>query len=301
MKRWIVLVALAAPAAAQVRTAVSPREVTVGDRITSVIEMPVPAGSRLEVRLASGDTLRVEAVGPVRVAAGAGTTRATATLVAWTPGPASTVAANARIVAADGTSRTVPLRFPVPAVRSVLPADTSKLKPKGPKDVIGPDRRIDWRLVAIGAAVAVWLGVLLYWLRRRRRRPRPQPIVAPRDAREQALEALDAARASGLANGEARAFYILVSDALRGFALAIRPRWSPDLTTTELERRMEKDGVAARDIAPLRSVLHTADLAKFGRYPIPADTALRDWEEARRWVEEFGREAGAARAEEVRL
>ncbi|MBD0319562.1 MAG: hypothetical protein ICV87_04465, partial [Gemmatimonadetes bacterium] len=257
MKRWLVLLALATPAAAQVRTAVSPREATVGDRITSVAELPVPAGARLEVRFASGDTLRVQSIGAVRVTAGAGTARATATLVAWTPGPATTVAANARIVAADGTSRTVPLRFPVPAIRSVLPADTSGLKPRGPKDVVGPDRRIDWRLVAIGAAVAVWLGVLLYWLRRRRRRPRPQPIVAPRDAREQALEALEAARASGLAEGDRRAFYTLVSGALRGFAHAIRPRWSPDLTTTELERRMEKDGVAARDLGPLRSVLHT--------------------------------------------
>lgn len=301
MKRWIVLLALAAPAAAQVRTAVSPREVTVGDRITSIVELPVPAGSRLEVSFTSGDTLRVQLIRAVQVAPGAGTTRATATLVAWTPGPASTVTANARIVAADGTSRTVPLQFPVPAVRSVLPADTSKLKPRGPKDVIGPDRRIDWRLVAIGAAVAVWLGVLLYWLRRRKRRSRPQPIVAPQDAREQALEALEAARASGLAEGDRRAFYTLVSGALRGFAHAVRPRWSPDLTTTELERRMEKDGVAARDIAPLRSVLHTADLAKFGRYAIPADTALRDLDEARRWVEGFGPDARAPRAEEARL
>ncbi len=297
----LVLLALAAPAAAQARTGVSPREATVGDRITSVAEVPLPAGARLEVSFPPGDTLRVHPVGRVRIAAGAGSARATATLVAWTPGPATTVAATARIVAADGSARTIPLRFAVPAIRSVLPRDTSGLKPKGPKDVIGPDRRIDWRLVAIGAALAVWLGVLLYWLRRRRRRPRPEPIVAPRDAREQALEALEAARASGLAEGDGRAFYTLVAQALRGFAHAVRPRWSPDLTTTELERRMEKDGVAARDLAPLRSVLHSADLAKFGRYPVPADSALRDWDEARRWVEGFGRDARAGRAEEARL
>lgn len=295
MTRWmplVLLTALAAPAAAQAK-----RVLTVGDRIVSVVEIPVPAGSRLEVSFPNTDSSRVQAIGRVKIEPGA---RATATLVAWTPGPATTVTARGRVIAADGSVRTVPLRFGVPAVQSVLPKDTSQLKPKGPKDVIGPDRRVDWRLVAAGAALAAWLLVLLYWLRRRRSR-RPEPIVAPTDAREQALEALEAARMSGLAErGDGRAFYTLVADALRGFAHAVRPRWSPDLTTTELERRMERDGVPARDLGPLRSVLHTADLAKFARFPVPADTALRDWEEARRWVESFGRDARAPREEEAR-
>jgi hypothetical protein len=288
----VLCAALATPAAAQSR-----RVLTVGDRIVSVVEIPIPAGSRLEVSFPGADTSRVQAIGRVKVEPGA---RATATLVAWTPGPATNVTARGRIIAADGSVRTVPLRFGVPAVQSVLPRDTSQLKPKGPKDVIGPDRVVDWRLAAAGAALVAWLLVLLYWLRRRRLRPRPEPIVAPTDAREQALEALEAARASGLAEGDGRAFYTLVADALRGFAHAVRPRWSPDLTTTELERRMERDGVPARDLGPLRSVLHTADLAKFARFPVPADTALRDWEEARRWVESFGRDARAPREEEAR-
>ncbi len=290
MKRILLALLLAGSGHAQTRAGVSPREVTVGDRVTSVIEMPAAAGERLEVSFAHADTARVWAIRPVRIEAGSGTVRATATLVVWSPGPAGSFAARGRLVSADGTARPMELRFPIPTVRSVLPADTSKLKPKPPKDVVGPDREIDWRMVALGALAAAWLLVLLVWLRRRARRPRPEPIVAPRDAREQALEALEAARAHGATDG--RAFYTQVSDALRGFAHAIRPRWSPDLTTTELERRMEKDGVAARDLGPLRSVLHTADLAKFGRYPIPADTALRDWDEARRWVETFGREEG---------
>jgi hypothetical protein len=284
---------LAAGAQAQTRAGASPREVTVGDRVTSVVEVPVGAGERLEVSFPRVDTARVWSVRAVLVEEGAGTARATATLVAWSPGPATGFDAAGRIVAADGSARAVVLRFPVPTVRSVLPADTSKHRPRPPRDVIGPDREIDWRMVALGALAAAWLLVLLAWLRRRRNRPRPAPIVAPPDARAQALQALEAARARGATDG--RAFYTGVSEALRGFAHAIRPRWSPDLTTTELERRMEKDGVAARDLGPLRSVLHTADLAKFGRYPIPADTALRDWDEARRWVESFGREEDARR------
>ena len=291
MKRALLALLLAVGAQAQTRAGVSPREVTVGDRVTSVVEVQIGAGERLEVSFPWSDTARVWSIRPVRIEAGAGTARATATLVAWSPGPAGGVSARARIVGAGGTGRALTLRFPIPTVRSVLPADTSRHKPKPPKDVVGPDREIDWRMVALGALAAVWLLVLLAWLRRRRNRPRPEPIVAPPDARVQALEALEAARARGATDG--RAFYTLVSEALRGFAHAVRPRWSPDLTTTELERRMEKDGVAARDLGPLRSVLHTADLAKFGRYPIPADTALRDWDEARRWVESFGREEEA--------
>lgn len=282
IRRAVLILALVAPpAAAQTRPA------TVGDTIGTAAEVTVPSGARLEVRFPEGDTVRVQSIRPVRVTMRGNAALATATLVAWTPGPATTVAASGRIVAADGTVRTVALRFPVPEIRSVLPRDTAGLKPKPPKDVIGPDRQVDWRLVAAGAAVAALLLALLYWLRRRKRRPRPQPIVAPPDARAQALDALDAARATV---EDGRAFYTLVSGALRGFAHAVRPRWSPDLTTTELERRMEKDGVAAGDLGPLRSILHTADLAKFGRFTIPPDTALRDLDEARRWVERFGRD-----------
>jgi hypothetical protein len=283
----LILALVAHPAAAQTRPAVPSRPATVGDTIGSAAAVTVPSGARLEVRFPEGDTMRVQSVRPVRVTLRGDAALATATLVAWTPGPATTVTARGHIVAADGTVRAIALRFPVPEIRSVLPRDTAGLKPKPPKDVFGPDRRVDWRLVAAGVAGAALLLALLYWLRRRKRRPRPEPIVAPPDARAQALDALDAARGTV---EDGRAFYTLVSGALRGFAHAVRPRWSPDLTTTELERRMEKDGVAAGDLGPLRSILHTADLAKFGRFAIPPDTALRDLDEARRWVERFGRD-----------
>jgi hypothetical protein len=290
---------LATGAAAQTRTAGSAREVTVGGRFQSVVEVRVPDGARLELAIPADTAARVQPLGGVRQEAGQGTVRATATMVAWTVGPASAVAVPARIIAADGSADTVTLRFPVPAVRSVLPRDTAGLAPKPPKDVIGPDREVDWRLLAAGVAAAVWLLVLATWLRRRRRE-RPLPIVAPADARTQALEALAAAGASGLAErGDSRAFYSMVTDALRGFAHAVRPRWTPDLTTRELELRMTRDGVPARDLGALRALLHTADLAKFGRHSVPPETARRDLEEARRWVESFGREERSPRPEEA--
>lgn len=296
----LLLLALASAAAAQTRTAVSARAVTVGDRFLSVVEVEVPDGGRVEIALPVDTAARVLRIGPLRQATEQGMIRVTATLVAWTPGAVTAVPARARIVEANGDARDLTLRFPVPEVRSVLPRDTARLKPRPPKDVIGPDRTIQWLWVAAGAAAVAWLGVLWAWLRRRRRN-RPQPVVAPADARAQALAALDAAGASGLAEqGDSRAFYTLLTGALRGFAHAVRPRWSPDLTTSELERRMARDGVAPGDLAPLRALLHTGDLAKFGRYAIPAATARRDLDEARRWVEAFGREERAvAPAEEV--
>jgi hypothetical protein len=274
--------------------------VTVGDRFVSVVEVPVPAGARLEVAFPEDSTARVQPVGPVRQEPGAdGAVRASVTMVAWTVGPGATVAAEGRIVGASGDARPVRLAFRVPEVRSVLPRDTVGLQPRPPKDVIGPDRRIEWLWVLAAAAAAAWLAVLWTW-HRRRRRARPTAIVAPADARVQALEALAAARASGLAErGDSRAFYTLLTDALRGFAHAVRPRWSPDLTTGELQERMARDGVAPHDLGALRGLLRTADVAKFGRGAVPADTALRDLDEASRWVETFGREERAARPEEA--
>jgi hypothetical protein len=287
MKRWMVVAALlpAGLAAQTVRVGAAPRVVTVGDRFQSVAEVALPAGARLLVDVPADSGARVRPVGAVRLAGG----RATATMVAWSVGPASTVAATARIVAADGTVRPIALRLPVPEVRSVLPADTAGLKPRGPADVYGPDRRMNWPMILAAAAVVAWLTATGLWIRSwlRRRRER-MPMIAPAGARDVALEALLEARRSGLAErGDMHGFYTMVGDALRGFAAALRPSWGPDLTTTELVERMTAEGVPPAEVAPLAAVLRTADLAKFGRYPVAQDTAIRDWDTARGWVRSF--------------
>jgi hypothetical protein len=198
------------------------------------------------------------------------------------------VAATARIVAADGTVRPIALRSrPRGAQRAS--ADTAGLKPRGPADVYGTGPADELADDPRAAAVVAWLTATGLWIRSwlRRRRER-MPMIAPAGARDVALEALLEARRSGLAErGDMHGFYTMVGDALRGFAAALRPSWGPDLTTTELVERMTAEGVPPAEVAPLAAVLRTADLAKFGRYPVAQDTAIRDWDTARGWVRSF--------------
>jgi hypothetical protein len=146
------------------------------------------------------------------------------------------------------------------------------------------------------ALLALLLLALIAWLAARLIRRRRKKM-APATARQRALALLDRARTSGFIEaGNWKAFYTLVGDALRGFAAELEPRWSADLTTSELLGTMREDDVAAADVDALGHLLRVADLAKFARHGRAADDARRDQDEARRWVEGFAppaREPGA--------
>lgn len=285
MKRAAALLVLAlgashaagAQSVVPLRATVTPDTVTVGERFRVAVSLP-QAESWLEL-LPPADSDRVRMVSRTRGSA-SDSTSATATLVAWRTGPADSVDALARVGAADGSQRTVPLRLPLPAVRSVLPADPRRQVPRGPKDVWGAG--YDWRMIAgLALLAAVILGLLVRWIVRRRRRG-----GVAGTPREQALALLERAERSGLLEaGDAKGFYTLVATALRGYAAAVDGRWSEDLTTSEFLARMRESGI--RDVDALASVLRSADLAKFARHRRTPDEARRDLAEARRWVETF--------------
>jgi hypothetical protein len=170
-------------------------------------------------------------------------------------------------------------------VRAVLPDDSTKWRVRPPHDVWGPSR--DWRALAATILLALLVLALLAWIIARllrRRRGRGVPATAC----QRALALLEQARTSGFVeSGDWKAFYTLVANALRGFAAEVEPRWSTDLTTTELLMAMVADGVAEADADTLGRLLRVADLAKFARHTRTPDDADRDLDEARRWVEGF--------------
>jgi hypothetical protein len=212
-------------------------------------------------------------------------------LVAWRadslPLPPATV--KLAVTRADGSSLAVGYGLALPAVRSVLPADTAGLRPKPAKDVLDDERAVSYTLLIAAIALAALLLILLvaYLVRRFLRRRREGETET--DARAAALAALDRARAAGFVErGDWKGFYTGVSEALRGFAASLRPDdWGADLTTAELVEQMTEDGAAPDDVRTLHGVLSTADLAKFARHPVTPSQATADLDAARAWVQGF--------------
>lgn len=263
---------------------VLPDTVTVGDSIRAVVRIRVPVGSTAEWDdFAPYDTTVVQLLAPPEIlAASPGDGRADPVAVihavAWRTGALPALTGRIRIVPADGEATTVPVTLAMPHVRSVLPADTAGVRPRGPKDVLGAS--YDWRRLALAALGVLLVLLLLFavvrWVARRvRRGPR-------RDPRREALRELDALRsADGL---DAAEFYARLSATLRRFVAATRREWGTELTTTELLARMATDRMPAEGTGPLAEALTAADLAKFARIRPTAEDAARHLAAVRAWV-----------------
>jgi hypothetical protein len=296
------LLALSAQAlpAQQAGTAVIPDSVTVGDVFRAAIRVTVPAGARVVFpdTLAVPEDVEAAARREVQVDTGVVgmiTHTAVYALTAWRPGRMALPPVTLTVELPDG-GRRVQAAFPALVVHSVLPVDTAGIQPQPPKDVIGPSRLM-WPIVLGLAALTalLFLGIWLYG----RRKPREVLTtgLAPRDT---ALAELDRIRALGLLEkGDVKAFYTAVAEVLRSYVTALEGAWSPDLTTSELERAMAwtlrgarrgsatqvkqvDQRVAAFPL--LIELLDEADLVKFaGRRPVTR-TALAAWERAREWT-----------------
>ncbi len=300
----------ATPAAAQqVRTAVLPDTATVGDVVRAAVWIDLLPGFKVAFpdSLPIADTL--ENAGKRQLQErprpnGGVTVAAVFPVTPWRTGdhPLPVVLLH---VIGPGRDTLIAARLPGLHVRSVLPADTSKQKPKPPAGVVGPDRLL-WPYILAALLALLILALLARWLWRRLRRP-PVVIVAPEEVltpRERALRELDRARAAGLVEtGEMKHFYTRSTIAVRQYLDALSPAWGADRTTSELIPRLRSVdlGVAAA----LARLLDRADLVKFARLRPAQGEALSDWSALREWVEHFPEpepaepEAGAARKEAV--
>lgn len=280
-----------APAAPTVRTAVAPDTVLVGDVFRVAIRVELPPGYRATFPDSLPVTDPLEAAGrrSERVETlpdGGRRITAVYAMTAWRPGAVELPPAAIRLSGPDG-ERVVEARLPGVSVRSVLPEDTAGIQPRDLKDVLGSSRSW-WPLLLALLVGAVAVGGLVYW--RRRGRDVPLPVYTAIPPRERALAALDRARNSGLLEaGQFKAFYSLVTTAVRLYLEETDRRLGAELTTTELMERAER--TMPPDAAQtLGRLLASADLVKFARrHPSPED-ALADWEAARGFVLTFGRE-----------
>lgn len=280
----------ASAAAQEIRAAISPDTVRVGDVFRAAVRVELLPGHRavfpdslslppeLESAGRRSETSEELPDGRLRVTA-------VYPLTAWRPGEAALPAAAVRIEGPD-VAQVVHAALPTLSVRSVLPADTAGIGSRPPKDVVGANRVV-WPFLLATLALLVAAGLVLWYLGRRRRRA-PEPAVEEvASPRERALAALDEAHGLGLVErGEFHAFYSRVAEAVRRYLDELNPAWGADLTTSEVVKRLD-GAVEERWVSELARLLGAADLVKFARHrPTTAD-ALAEWQAARGWVAGF--------------
>lgn len=165
------------------------------------------------------------------------------------------------------------------------PEDEPSRRRAGPGAAAGP--WVAWLLVALGVALALFLGtVLVQWLRRRGLRAReatPPAAVEPVRLPAAALEPADRLAASGQWE---RAVHRLLLDALALLAARARLALPPDLTSRELLQRLPLDAEARSVLAWL---VEAVEVSHFGGQALDAGT----WRAAR---ERYARLAGPGSA-----
>lgn len=300
----LVCVMCAASAEAQQpRAAVVPESITVGDVFHAAVRIDLPAGTTLfapdslalveDVEQAGRREVRVDTAGGARL------TTVLYPLAAWRPGSYELPPIPLRLA---GTQRDTTLRVQLPPfeVTSVLPADTAGIEPQPAKDVLGANRL--WWPILLALLIAAIIAAALYMWWRRRRRGVEQPVVFTPAVPplEVALAQLAALRREGLIErGEFKPFYERLTEALRHYAAAVEPRWSVDLTTSELAGRLRTDS-GVQEAVELTRILGAGDMVKFARAATTRDHAVRDLDAARAWIERLAAQSEPETREEVR-
>jgi hypothetical protein len=290
----VVLAAIRAPAAhaQEIRSAISPDSVLVGDVFHAAIRVNVPPGLTLSAPDSLPVTGEIENAGRMRrstreLPGGGSEVTLVYPLSAWRTGQLELPQVTLTLTGPDGAREAI-AAFPNPLVRSVLPGDTTGLRPRPPKDVLGPSRLLwPWVLGALTLVAAV-TGFVYYGRRRRQRVPALSFDVAHADSpRERALAALDRVRSRGLVEaGQFKAFYIGTTAALRAFLEEYDTAWGTELTSVEVLQAC-RNAISGADADRLAELLDAADHVKFNRRtPTPAE-AFGEWEAVRQWVDHF--------------
>ena len=295
MKRPLVLLCVLAalPMQAQaqsVATGISRDTVRVGDPVRVILRIDgVAANTEIVLPDSLATVDEVENAGSLRMRRDTmanGMTRITAAypVVLWRPGEAVLPAIPMQ-VRTDGRERTMQVTLPTINVLSVLPADTSNIEAKPAKDVWGANR-VWWPLILIVLLLLALAALAYWWYRRRKQVELVIPDTPQIDPRQRALQQLQLIREQRLIeHGQYKQYYVLLSEALRGFAAALEPDWSTDLTTDELAPRLKRRPEAN----PLLRLLRSADTVKFARYQPNPTEARTDLDDAMGWVGSFNR------------
>ncbi len=172
--------------------------------------------------------------------------------------------------------------LPLPLLAAApLGLDTTPLQPETRLAPPSP-----WHIAAYGLAALLLAGLLLLALRRlRRRAPRPQ---APLPPHRQALAALEPLLESPPETpGEQVQWAEQLAGIVRTYLAGRFSLKAPLLTTEEAVEALPRlDTLAPPQRLLLRTLLHSSDLAKFARAPLPREQLLELGAQCREFVQQ---------------
>lgn len=289
IRATLLLCALLLPTAARaqvVETGLSRDTIRVGDPFRAVVRVVVPEGTEIVFPDSLPATEDLENSGKMRMkrdsATGGSSIAAAYALTAWRPGTITLPDLRVLLKTAN-SERTIAVKLPQVQVISVLPADTTGIQAKPPKDVLGGNR-LWWPWLLAALLLLIALGLLYWWYRKRRRTEVPAEVIPTIMPRDRALQQLERIRAMDLVReGMYKRYYTLVAEVLRQYMATVEPSWSSYLTTDELARKVR----GRPDIAHAISVLRNADLVKFAKQTPSESEATRDLDRTREFVTDY--------------
>jgi hypothetical protein len=261
-----------------------PDTVTVGQRFVVIVRVRVPRGATVEFPVAvdssaSASPTATELLGkPATVQAedSTGVTFSAAyRFAAWDVGAQKLGLPDITVHSGDRTGF-VSLARQTVFVKSVLPADTTKRKPKParPPIVVPPFNWLPW-LIALAALIAGYvLWRVFIWYRRRRNAP-----LDPYSAAEKNFDRIVAMRLPE--SGEPERHAALMSDVMRTYLAARVPEIERSYTSSELLAAAPRIHSIARGMGEL---LWRTDLIKFANLRVDRDEAERLGSSARELV-----------------
>ncbi len=193
--------------------------------------------------------------------------------------------------------------LPVYAVGPDGPADTLRTQPfhvlveSVPVDTTQPIKPIEaplpvgltrWEILSriVIALMVVLLGIALWWLWKHRKKENEKPGPIPEDVPPHiwALTQLDKLEKEKLwQHDQVKTYYIRLTEILRTYLVYRFAKPILEYTTSETLRTLRAD-LSAEQLEFLRSVLETADLAKFAKARPMPDEHTRAMEYARKLV-----------------
>jgi hypothetical protein len=160
-------------------------------------------------------------------------------------------------------------------------------------DIIPPRRApvtfaeiVPWLVIAFVAAVLLYL--LARFLPRNPLRRFVRPLPPPEPAHIIALRELSALRSEELwQKGEVKKYYSRLSDILRRYIDNRYGIRSPELTTDETVRMLQRAAVTTgRQMSVVKEMLSLSDMVKFAKYVPESSLHERCYEDAMKFVEE---------------
>ena len=271
--------------APDVRTTVSKRTVTIGDRIRYSIEARYGKGVSVVFPAFTDKKIgdfEIKDSGKTIEKGWFGRTVETRwySIAAWTVGKLSVPEAQILYTVKGKDQRiSVPIKSVEISVESVLPkgaAITDIKDIKGPIQIPDTEKKL-----AFAALVLVIISLLILAYRKIKNR---KPIRLPH---ETALEELQALKAAFLHFGDIKSYYVGISDSVRRYVERAFSLRAPEMTTEEfLDSLRSSNSLSQEQKSLLRDFMGSCDLVKFAKYEATKSEADLVFTTAAKFIEE---------------